>query len=86
MQTSRTTIVALGALLGLGAGSASAQELTLRWAMHPGSHTAPVIEHFAPLYEEKTGVRVVGEVLPPDQLRDRMQIEAIGGTGHYHIG
>ncbi len=88
---SRIGIVAAvtGAVLAgaLGFASAvSAQEVTLRWAMHPGSHTAPVLEHFAPQYEEQTGVRVVGEVLPPDQLRDRMQIEAIGGTGHYHIG
>ena len=73
-------------LLCLTMASALAQDVTLRWAMHPGSHNTPVIEHFVPLYEELTGVRVEVELLPPDQVRERMQIEAIGGTGYYDIG
>lgn len=67
-------------------GTVTAQEMTLRWAMHPGSHTAPVMEHCAPLYEEFTGVLVIAEVMSPDQLRDRMAIEGIGGTDLFDIG
>jgi len=69
-----------------GAGLAQAQEVTLRYAIHPGSHVAPLLEYFIPKYYEETGVRVIGEVLPPDQLRDRMTIEAVGGTNYFDMG
>ncbi|WP_333834472.1 ABC transporter substrate-binding protein [Rubrimonas sp.] len=76
--------IALGGAL-LAGGHAQAQT-TLRWALHPGSEADAVINYFAPKYEAETGVRVVGEILPPDQLRDRMAIEAIGGTGRWDLG
>ncbi|MEX0584276.1 MAG: hypothetical protein WEB07_00825, partial [Natronospirillum sp.] len=76
--------VAVAALLG--AGAAAAQDITIRWALHPGEEADAVVNYFAPKYEEETGVRVIGEILPPDQLRDRMSIEAIGGTGRWDMG
>ena len=77
----------LGAIaIGLLAVNAAAQDVTLRYAVHPGSHVEPLLEHFIPKYEELTGVKVIGEVMPPDQLRDRMAIEAIGGTGLFDMG
>jgi hypothetical protein len=47
----RATVKAgLGAVsLCLLAGTVAAQDMTLRWAMHPGSHTAPVMDYFIPL-------------------------------------
>ena len=79
--------IALGAALAAGvAGAAAAQDVTIRWALHPGEEADAVINYFAPRYEEETGVRVVGEILPPDQLRDRMAIEAIGGTALWDMG
>lgn len=89
MRPIRPTVAGcLGGLaLGLSlSGMAAAQDVTLRWALHPGSEADAVINYFAPRYEEETGVRVIGEILPPDQLRDRMAIEAIGGTGRWDIG
>ena len=68
------------------AGLVAAQDVTLRWALHPGSEADAVVNYFAPKYEEETGVKVIGEILPPDQLRDRMSIEAIGGTGRWDMG
>ena len=84
----RTTVKAgLGAAaLSLLVGTATAQDVTLRYAVHPGSHVAPLLEYFIPKYEELTGVKVIGEVMPPDQLRDRMAIEAIGGTNLFDMG
>ena len=82
----------VGMLAGVVAGSlfaaslASAQDTTIRWALHPGEEADAVIDYFAPKYEEETGIRVEGEILPPDQLRDRMSIEAIGGTGRWDLG
>ncbi len=77
---------ALAAGLLLGSTSSQAQDVTLRYAIHPGSHVTPLLEYFIPKYEEETGVRVIGEVLPPDQLRDRMTIEAVGGTDYFDMG
>ena len=84
---SRKTTIAGGLALGLTmAGSAMAQDVTIRWALHPGAEADAVINYFAPKYEEETGVRVIGEILPPNQLRDQMSIEAIGGTGRWDLG
>jgi multiple sugar transport system substrate-binding protein len=86
MMTTRGLIggSALALVLGLTTTAASAQEI--RWALHPGEEANAVVDHFAPEYERQTGVRVIGEILPPDQLRDQMAIEAIGGTGRWHLG
>ena len=65
---------------------AVAQDTTIRWALHPGAEADAVIDYFAPKYEEETGVKVIGEILPPDQLRDQMSIEAIGGTARWDLG
>ena len=70
----------------MAAGIASAQETTIRWALHPGEEADAVVNYFAPKYYEETGIRVIDEILPPDQLRDRMSIEAIGGTGRWDLG
>ncbi len=64
---------------------ASAQ-VTLRFAEHPGPQVGPMQEYFIPLYEELTGVRIVYEVLPPDQLWQKMQLEAQAGSNYYDIG
>ena len=79
-------ILGAAALAIAAAGAVAAQDVTLRWALHPGAEADAVINHFAPLYEAETGVKVIGEILPPDQLRDRMAIEAIGGTGRWDMG
>lgn len=78
-----TGAMALGMSL---ATTATAQDVTIRWALHPGAEADAVINHFAPLYEEQTGIKVIGEILPPNQLRDQMSIEAIGGTGRWDLG
>ncbi|MFN3664328.1 ABC transporter substrate-binding protein [Yoonia sp.] len=78
-----TGAVALGMTL---ATTATGQDVTIRWALHPGAEADAVINYFAPLYEEETGIRVIGEILPPNQLRDQMSIEAIGGTGRWDLG
>jgi len=84
----RHSTLAGGLALGLTmAGSAvMADDITIRWALHPGAEADAVVEIFAPRYEEETGIRVVGEILPGDTLRDQMSIEAIGGTGRWHLG
>ncbi|MFN3313874.1 MAG: ABC transporter substrate-binding protein [Hyphomonas sp.] len=78
----------IGALaLTMAFGSAAvAQDITIRWALHPGAEADAVVNYFAPKYEEETGVKVIGEILPPNQLRDQMSIEAIGGTGRWDLG
>jgi ABC-type glycerol-3-phosphate transport system substrate-binding protein len=43
-------------------------------------------EYFIPLYRELTGVNIIMEVLPPDQLWQKMQLEARAGTNYYDIG
>jgi len=78
-------LAAAGLALGL-TSVASAQETTIRWALHPGAEADAVVNYFAPRYEEETGIRVIGEILPPNQLRDQMSIEAIGGTGRWDLG
>lgn len=83
----RRSTLATGLALGLTmAGSAMAQDTTIRWALHPGAEADAVINYFAPKYEEETGIKVIGEILPPNQLRDQMSIEAIGGTGRFDLG
>ncbi|MFN4130330.1 MAG: hypothetical protein ACK4GC_11050, partial [Paracoccaceae bacterium] len=74
--------VALGMALTT---SAYAQDVTIRWALHPGAEADAVVNYFAPKYEEETGIKVIGEILPPNQLRDQMSIEAIGGTGRWDL-
>lgn len=77
--------VAFVAVAALGV-AATAQDVEIGWALHPGEEANAGIDYFAPEDERQTGVRVVGEILPPDQLRDQMAIEAIGGTGRWHLG
>ena len=61
-------------------------QVTLRIAEHPGPHVQPLEEYFIPLYQELTGVNVIMEVLPPDQLWQKMQLEAQAGSDYYDIG
>ena len=68
------------------AAQAAAQDITLRWALHPGAEADAVVDYFAPKYEEETGIRVIGEILPANQLRDQMSIEAIGDTDRWDMG
>ncbi|WFE75329.1 ABC transporter substrate-binding protein [Roseinatronobacter sp. S2] len=82
----QVTALASTILVTSGISAAHAQDVELRYAIHPGSHVQPLLDYFIPKYEELTGVRVIGEVLPPDQLRDRMTIEAIGNTGYFDMG
>ena len=56
------------------AAQAAAQDITLRWALHPGAEADAVVDYFAPRYEEETGIKVIGEILPANQLRDQMSI------------
>ncbi|MEX2365303.1 MAG: extracellular solute-binding protein, partial [Pseudohongiellaceae bacterium] len=85
-STLRRGIAGLTLAGALAGGIASAEETTIRWALHPGEEADAVVNYFAPKYYEETGIRVIGEILPPDQLRDRMSIEAIGGTGRWDLG
>jgi len=68
-----------------GAGEADGQ-VTIRIAEHPGPHVQPMEEYFIPRYEELTGVNIEMEVLPPDQLWQRMSLEAQSGSNYYDIG
>lgn len=81
----KTWLAAAATALSLGQ-MASAQDVQIRWALHPGAEADAVVNYFAPKYEEETGIKVIGEILPPDQLRDRMSIEAIGGTNRWDYG
>jgi len=74
--------IALVAALVATAGA----QVTLRIAEHPGPHVQPLEEYFIPLYRELTGVNVIMEVLPPDQLWQKMQLEAQAGSNYYDIG
>ena len=67
-------------------GSAAVAQVTLRIAEHPGPHVAPMEEYFIPLYEELTGVEIVYEVLPSDQVWQRQQLEAQANSNYYDIG
>lgn len=86
----RRTIIraAVGGLIGSFAmvAIAAAQDTTIRWALHPGAEADAVVEYFAPKYKEETGIEVIGEILPPNQLREQMSIEAIGDTGRWDMG
>ena len=82
----KTLRLAALAAAAVALGQAAAQDATLRWALHPGAEADAVIDYFAPRYEEETGVKVIGEILPAGQLRDQMSIEAIGNTGRWDMG
>ena len=77
------TLAAVGLVLLFATAAA---QVTLRIAEHPGPHVEPLEEYFIPRYEEETGVRVIMEVLPPDQLWQRMMLEAQAGSDYYDIG
>ena len=62
----------------------SGEQVTLRWGAHPGAHVEPMEEIFIPRYEEETGVNIEFEVLPPDQVWQRFQLEA--PDGEWDIG
>jgi multiple sugar transport system substrate-binding protein len=85
-STARTWVTALVASIVLGLVTTAAAQVTIRIAEHPGPHVEPMEEYFIPLYEELTGVDIVMEVLPPDQLWQRMQLEAQAGSNYYDIG
>ena len=82
--TLRRLLATLVALVLLG--SAAVAQVTLRIAEHPGPHVAPMEEYFIPLYEELTGVNIVYEVLPSDQVWQRQQLEAQANSNYYDIG
>ena len=69
-------------------GHAQADDITLRWAVHPGPHVQPFEEYFVPRYEElNPGVEIIMEQLPPDNMWQQMMLEAQGGTPYdmgYH--
>ncbi|MFN2311398.1 MAG: hypothetical protein ABR590_05010 [Spirochaetia bacterium] len=48
------------------------EQITIRIAEHPGPHVQPMEEYFIPRYEKLTGVNIEMEVLPPDQLWERL--------------
>lgn len=79
-------LIKLTFLIILSVLSSATAQVTLRIAEHPGSNVAAMEEYFIPLYEELTGVDIVYEVLPPDQLRQRMTLEAQAGSNYYDIG
>ncbi len=80
----RRLLVALATLALLG--SAAIAQVTLRIAEHPGPHVEAMEEYFIPLYEELTGVDIVYEVLPSDQVWQRQQLEAQANSNYYDIG
>lgn len=79
-------LLVIGGAFASGAQESGAQdgEVTIRIAEHPGPHVEPMEEYFIPRYEEQTGVNIEMEVLPPDQLWQRMMLEADNET--YDIG
>ena len=70
-MTSNTLKLAAFAVATTFASHAVAQDLTLRWALHPGAEADAVVEYFAPKYEEETGIKVIGEILPPPSFATR---------------
>lgn len=83
----RAVAVALALVLvlapGLFAGGgqeAADEQITIRIGEHPGAHVGPMEEHFIPLYEEMTGINIEMEVLPPDQVWQRFQLDAPDGV------
>ncbi|MFU8888716.1 MAG: extracellular solute-binding protein [Trueperaceae bacterium] len=85
-STHRPWLRALVAALLLGLLATASAQVTLRIAEHPGSHVAPMEEYFIPLYEELTGVNIVYEVLPADQVWQKQQLEAQANSNYYDIG
>ncbi len=85
-RSRRSWWLALVAASALALASGALAQTTLRIAEHPGPHVGPMEEYFIPMYEEMTGVNIVMEVLPPDQLWQRMQLEAQAGSDYYDIG
>lgn len=67
-----------------GAAEEDPDDVTIRWGAHPGTHIEPIEEIFIPRYEEMTGVTIEFEVLPPDQIWQRFQLEA--PDGEWDIG
>lgn len=89
MPSTPNRMQGLATFAALCAGLATtghAQDAEISWALHPGSEADAVMDHFIDKYEEQTGIRVDGEILPPDQLRDRMAIEAVGDTDRWDLG
>lgn len=65
----------------------SAEEVTLRWAVHPGPHVEAFEEYFVPEYEEENDVVIQMDVLPPDEVWQQMTLEAVAGNPYdmgYH--
>lgn len=82
-------VLMLSVVLPLAAGGKSEvadDAVTIRIADHPGPHATPIQEYFIPKYEEETGVKVILELLPPDQLWQKMMVEAQAGSNYYDIG
>lgn len=67
-----------------GAAEEDPDDVTIRWGAHPGTHIEPIEEIFIPRYEAETGVTIEFEVLPPDQIWQRFQLEA--PDGEWDIG
>jgi len=88
IQSRISIIFLLSAMLflGMSALSISGAEVTLRWAHHPGPDIEPLEEYFIPKYEELTGVSIIMEVLPPDQMWQKMMLEAHAETHYYDMG
>ena len=84
----RLLICTVFAMAFASVGTTFAQDdITIRWAMHPGVWNDAAMNHFAPLYSEITpGVNVVVELLPPDEIRDKMALEAAARTNYYQMG
>lgn len=63
-----------------GAGrEAPDEQITIRIGDHPGAHVEPMEVFFIPMYEEMTGINIEMEVLPPDQVWQRFQLDAPDG-------
>ena len=77
---------ALVAALLLGLLATASAQVTLRIAEHPGPQVGPMEEYFIPLYQELTGVRIIYEVLPSDQVWQKQQLEAQANSNYYDIG
>lgn len=59
-----------------GDQEATKEQITIRIGEHPGAHVGPMEDYFIPLYEETTGINIEMEVLPPDQVWQRFQLDA----------
>jgi multiple sugar transport system substrate-binding protein len=86
-QTRRPWLSKVAVLVLAGALVATAAaQVTLRIAEHPGPQVGPMEDYFIPLYQELTGVNIVYEVLPSDQVWQRQQLEAQANSNYYDIG